>query len=34
MIRRAVLKAVHQTFRDNGIHAVPKPLTGAAEAAP
>ena len=30
MIRRAVLKAVHQTFRENGIQAVPKPLTGAA----
>jgi hypothetical protein len=23
-----VLKAVHQAFRENGIHAVPKPLTG------
>ena len=28
MIRRSVLKAVHQAFRENGIHAVPKPLTG------
>ena len=28
MIRRAVLKAVHQAFRENDIHAVPKPLTG------
>jgi small-conductance mechanosensitive channel len=28
MIRRAVLKAVHQAFRENGIQAVPKPLTG------
>ena len=32
MIRRAVLKAVHQAFRENGIQAVPKPLTG--DAAP
>jgi small-conductance mechanosensitive channel len=31
MIRRAALKAVHKAFRENGIHAVPKPLTGAAE---
>ena len=28
MIRRSVLKAVHQAFRDNGIRVVPKPLTG------
>ena len=28
LIRRTVLKAVHQAFRENGIHAVPKPLTG------
>ena len=35
MIRRSVLKAVHQAFRDNGIQAVPKPLTSnPAEAAP
>lgn len=27
-IKRAVLKAVHQAFRENGIRAVPKPLTG------
>ncbi|MDX8435433.1 mechanosensitive ion channel [Mesorhizobium abyssinicae] len=27
MIRRAVLLAVHQAFRENGIQAVPKPLT-------
>lgn len=27
-IRRAVLKAVHQAFRDNDIRVVPKPLTG------
>lgn len=27
-IRRAVLKAVHQGFRENGIRVVPKPLTG------
>lgn len=32
MIRRFVLKAVHQAFRDNGIRVVPKPLTG--DAAP
>jgi small-conductance mechanosensitive channel len=32
MIRRSVLKAVHQAFRDNGIRVVPKPLTG--DAAP
>ena len=32
MIRRAALKAVHQAFRDNGIHAVPKPLTSNPEA--
>jgi small-conductance mechanosensitive channel len=32
MIRRAVLKAVHQAFRENGIQAVPKPLTGDAAA--
>jgi small-conductance mechanosensitive channel len=34
MIRRAVLKAVHQAFRENDIHAVPKPLTGDAAAQP
>jgi small-conductance mechanosensitive channel len=28
MIRRAVLKAVHQGFQENGIRVVPKPLTG------
>ena len=28
MIRRAVLKAVLQAFRENNIRAVPKPLTG------
>ncbi|MEK1850769.1 MAG: mechanosensitive ion channel domain-containing protein [Phyllobacterium sp.] len=28
MIRRAVLMAVQNAFRDNGIHAVPKPMTG------
>ncbi|MEW9834318.1 mechanosensitive ion channel family protein [Mesorhizobium marinum] len=28
MIRRFVLKAVHQAFRENGIRVVPKPLTG------
>lgn len=28
MIKRAVMKAVHQAFRDNGIRSVPKPLTG------
>lgn len=28
MVRRAVLKAVHQGFRDNGIRVVSKPLTG------
>jgi small-conductance mechanosensitive channel len=33
MIRRAALTAVHKAFRENGIHAVPKPLTGAPEAA-
>lgn len=27
-VRRAVLKAVHQGFRENGIRVVPKPLTG------
>jgi small-conductance mechanosensitive channel len=27
MIRRAALLAVHQAFRDNGIQAVPKPIT-------
>lgn len=27
MIRRAALKAVHQAFQENGIQAVPKPLT-------
>lgn len=27
-VRRAVLKAVHQAFQENGIRAVPKPLTG------
>jgi small-conductance mechanosensitive channel len=27
MIRRAVLMAVQNAFRDNGIHAVPKPMT-------
>ncbi|MCX7303008.1 MAG: mechanosensitive ion channel [Hyphomicrobiales bacterium] len=31
-IRRAVLKAVHQAFRDNDIRVVPKPLTGDAPA--
>jgi len=31
-IRRAVLKAVHQAFRENGIRVVPKPLTGDAPA--
>lgn len=28
MVRRAVLKAVHQGFRENGIRVVSKPLTG------
>jgi small-conductance mechanosensitive channel len=32
MIRRSVLKAVHQAFRENGIRVVPKPLTGDAPA--
>jgi small-conductance mechanosensitive channel len=32
MIRRAALKAVHKAFRENGIHAVPMPLTGEAAA--
>ncbi len=32
-IRRAVLKAVHQAFRENNIRVVPKPLTGDAPAA-
>jgi small-conductance mechanosensitive channel len=27
-IRRAVMKAVHHAFKENGIRAVPKPLTG------
>lgn len=31
MIRRAALMAVQNAFRDNGIHAVPKPLTANAE---
>jgi small-conductance mechanosensitive channel len=30
MIRRAALTAVHQAFQENGIQAVPKPLTGSA----
>jgi small-conductance mechanosensitive channel len=30
MIRRAALTAVHQAFQENGIKAVPKPLTGSA----
>jgi small-conductance mechanosensitive channel len=34
MIRRFVLKAVHQAFRENGIRVVPKPLTGDAAPAP
>ena len=34
MIRRSVLKAVHQAFRDNGIQAVPKPLTSNPEPVP
>lgn len=34
MIRRAALTAVHQAFRENGIQAVPKPLTGNPGAAP
>jgi len=34
MIRRAVLKAVHQGFRESGVRVVPKPLTGDAPAAP
>ena len=29
MIRRAALTAVHRAFQENGIHAVPKPLTNA-----
>jgi small-conductance mechanosensitive channel len=33
MIRRAVLMAVQNAFRDNGIHAVPRPLTANAEQA-
>lgn len=31
MIRRAVLTAVQNAFRENGIHAVPRPLTNQAE---
>ena len=34
MIRRAALKAVHQAFQENGIRAVPKPLTSGPAAAP
>ena len=34
MIRRAALKAVHSAFRENGIKAVPKPLTSNPEPAP
>lgn len=34
MIRRAALTAVHQAFQENGIQAVPKPLTSNPEAAP
>ena len=33
MIRRAALKAVHNAFRENGIKAVPKPLTSNPEPA-
>ena len=33
MIRRAALKAVHSAFRENGIKAVPKPLTSNPEPA-
>lgn len=34
MIRRAALKAAHKAFRENGIKAVPKPLTANPDAAP
>lgn len=34
MIRRAALKAAHNAFRENGIKAVPKPLTANPDAAP
>jgi small-conductance mechanosensitive channel len=34
MIRRAALTAVHRAFQENGIQAVPKPLTSNPEAAP
>lgn len=33
MIRRAALKAAHNAFRENGIKAVPKPLTASPEVA-
>ncbi|WP_318528312.1 hypothetical protein [Mesorhizobium sp. ZC-5] len=34
MIRRAALTAVHRAFQENGIKAVPKPLTSGSIAAP